>query len=251
MKKITILLTFIFLNSCSLFYNTYKYQDNSKSKLSPKKSIYYINKKLNSIDYFQLKAKVTYTDNQKKKSNTITLRGSSYDKLWLNASLGAARVLIQKDSIKYYNKLEKNFFETDFHYLNKKIGVEFTFKNLQNLLLGILSQKFNSSSLFKKTESSYVFKEDNYSLGPQSFQSTLHLNPYNATIIYQSFYSDNNIFEVFYDDYIFIQNQFVPTKIKFINDGIEVLLIEIKSFTPLEKIHLPFRIPNNFKQIDL
>ena len=84
------------------------------------------------------------------KSNTVTFRISSDEKLWINAALGAARILIDKDSIKYYNKIEKNFFVTDFDYVNNKIGIEANFQILQSLLLGILIEKFSPSSLFKR-----------------------------------------------------------------------------------------------------
>ena len=40
------------------------------------------------IDYIQAKAKVSFRDNNKIKSNTITMRISSDEKIWINASLG-------------------------------------------------------------------------------------------------------------------------------------------------------------------
>ena len=57
--------------------------------------------------------------------------------------------------------------------------------------------------------------------------------------------------EVIYDDYIKVDDQNIPTNIKFFNNGIENLNIEIKSFSSLSKINLFFKIPKNYKRIDL
>ena len=57
--------------------------------------------------------------------------------------------------------------------------------------------------------------------------------------------------EVVYDDYIKVDDQNIPTNIKFFNNGIENLNIEIKSFSSLKKINIPFKIPKNYKRIDL
>ena len=251
MKKIILLLSIIFLNSCSLLYNASKSTKEENRRFSAQKSIRSANKNVNNLDYIQAKAKVSFRDNKKMKSNTVTFRISSDEKLWINAALGAARVLIDKDSIKYYNKIEKNFFVTDFDYVNKKIGIEANFQILQSLLLGILIEKFSPSSLFKRNINSYVFKENQSILESKTVESTVSISPYNFTILKQTFATTENLLEVFYDDYIKIQGQNIPTKIRFTNDGLENLNIEIKSISALEKINIPFRIPKNYKKIEL
>ena len=134
MKKIILLLSVFFLSSCSLFYNASKKNNESTRKFTPKKSIRNANNNLNSIEYIQAKAKVSFRDNNKIKSNTITMRISANEKIWINASLGAARILIDNDSIKYYNKIEKNYFTSDINYINDKIGFDSNFEIFQNLI---------------------------------------------------------------------------------------------------------------------
>ena len=77
------------------------------------------------------------------------------------------------------------------------------------------------------------------------------ISPYNFTIIKQTFTTDENLFEVIYDDYIKVENQNFPTKIRFINNGLENFNIEIKSISSLDKINIPFRVPKNYKRVDL
>ena len=183
MKKIIILLSVFSLSSCSLLNNASTNTDENNRKYSAQKSIRSINKKANSIEYIQAKAKVSFRDNNKMKSNTVTFRISSGEKLWINAALGAARILIDNDSIKYYNKIEKNFFVTDFSYVNDKIGIKANFEILENFLLGMLIEKFSPSSLFKKSKDSYIFKENQVILNSKAVESSVTISPYNFTII--------------------------------------------------------------------
>tara|TARA_B100000459_G_scaffold101329_1_gene57998 strand:+ start:539 stop:1294 length:756 start_codon:yes stop_codon:yes gene_type:complete len=251
MKKIILLLSVFSLSSCSFLYNTSKDNNESSRKFSPKKSIRNANNNINSIEYIQAKAKVSFRDNNKIKSNTITMRISSDEKIWINASLGAARILIDNDSVKYYNKIEKNYFVSDINYINKKIGFESNFDILQNLVLGILIHKFEPSSLYQKTENSYIYKDDKFNLNSKVIQSTVSISPFNSRVLKHSFKDQNNFFEVSYDDYTIVDEQILPTKIRFSNNGLESLYIEIKSISSLEKINIPFRIPKNYKRIKL
>ena len=251
MKKIILLLSIFSLSSCSFLYNTSKDNNESSKKFTPKKSIRIANNNINSIEYIQAKAKVSFRDNNKIKSNTITMRISSDEKIWINASLGAARILIDNDSVKYYNKIEKNYFVSDINYINEKIGFESNFEILQNLVLGILIHKFDPSSLYKKTENSYVYKDDKFNLNSKVIQSTVSISPFNSRVLKHSFKDQNNFFEVSYDDYTIVDEQILPTKIRFSNNGLESLYIEIKSISSLEKINIPFRIPKNYKRIKL
>lgn len=245
MKKTILLLLIISFSSCSLTKKTIE----SDRKYSPQKVIRNANKNINKIKYIQAKAKISFTDNKKIQSNTVTLRISSNQKLWANATLGAARVLINNDSIKYYNKIERNFFVSDFNYINKIIGIEIDFQILQSLILGVLFEKYDYSSFNEINDEIYSFKKD-IVLGKKSFKSMVYINPYNFRILKIIFNDDINKFEVDYDDYLILENQNIPTKITFRNNGVENFHIEIKSIVSLDKINLPFRIPKSYKRIN-
>ncbi|MAP99781.1 MAG: hypothetical protein CMC51_03115 [Flavobacteriaceae bacterium] len=245
MKKTILLLLIISFSSCSLTKKTIE----SDRKYSPQKVIRNANKNINKIKYIQAKAKISFTDNKKIQSNTITLRISSNQKLWANATLGAARVLINNDSIKYYNKIERNFFVSDFNYINKIIGIEIDFQILQSLILGVLFEKYDYSSFNEINDEIYSFKKD-IVLGKKSFKSMVYISPYNFRILKIIFDDDINKFEVDYDDYLILENQNIPTKITFRNNGVENFHIEIKSIVSLDKINLPFRIPKSYKRIN-
>ena len=251
MKKIILLLSIFFLGSCSSLYNVSKNNNESSRKFTAKKSIRNANNNFNSIEYIQVKAKVSFRDNNKIKSNTINMRISADQKIWINASLGAARILIDSDSVKYYNKIEKNYLKSDINYLNDKIGFDLNFEIFQNLILGILIHEFDPSSLYKKSENSYIYRDDKFIINSKVVQSTVSISPYNFRVLKHSFKDQNNFFEVSYDDYKIVDEQIFPTRIRFSNNGLENLYIEIKSISALEKINIPFRIPKNYKRIKL
>ena len=119
MKNFYLLLFVVCFTSCSLSKRTVL----ENYEHSPKKVLRTLNKTENQINFIQAKAKISFNSKGKKKSNTITYRLSSNEKIWINASLGAARILINNDSIKYYNKLEKSFYKSDFNYVNDQIGI--------------------------------------------------------------------------------------------------------------------------------
>ena len=234
-----------------MLYNVSKENNQSSRKFTPKKSIRNANNNFNSIEYIQAKAKVSFRDNNKIKSNTITIRILADEKIWINASLGAARILIDNDSIKYYNKIEKNYFISDINYINDKIGLDSNFEIFQNLILGILIHKFDTSSLYKKTDNTYIYRDDKFTLNSKVVQSTVSISPFNFRVLKHTFKYKNNFFEVSYDDYTIVDEQILPTKIRFSNNGLENLYIEIKSISSPEKINIPFRIPKNYKRIKL
>ena len=251
MKNFFFLVSIFVLSSCSILYNESKDTNRNDKKFSPQKSIRNANKISNTIEYIQAKAKVSFKENNKKKSNTITFRIISDQKIWINASLGAARVLIDRDSIRYYNKIEKNFFVYDFEYINDLIGFDSNFDILQNLLLGIIIHKFKPSSYVKKYDNTYVFTDDKFILKSKILKSSVSISPYNFRVLKHSFYDKDNLFEVVYDDYTKIDDQIIPTKIRFTSNGAESLSIDLKSISSLEKINIPFKIPNNYKRISI
>lgn len=246
MKKIVLLISFVVLNSCFSSKETIE----GVKMYSPKKSIRNANKNINTIQYIQARAKISFLDNKKVKSNNVTLRILSDEKIWANAALGAVRVLIDKDSIKYYNKIEKNFFVSDFDYLNNRIGIQANFKMLQNLILGILVDKFETSSYYQKIDNNYLYKK-NFKINSKLVESIVFINPYNFTINKQVFINEDKKFEVHYNNYLSIDNQNIPTKIRFLSNGKESLIIDFKSITSLDKINMPFKIPKSHRRINL
>ena len=48
------------------------------------------------------------------KQNSIELRFEIDNKIWLSAPIGVARALIDIDSLKFYNKIDRTFYKSRF-----------------------------------------------------------------------------------------------------------------------------------------
>ena len=246
MKNFYLLLFVVCFTSCSLSKRTVT----ENYEHSPKKVLRTLNKTENQINFIQAKAKVSFNSKGKKKSNTITYRLSSNEKIWINASLGAARILINNDSIKYYNKLEKSFYKSDFNYVNDQIGIKADFKIFENLILAIPIEKLSFSNFRKKIDGFYTYEND-ILLNDKKVKSVIYVSPFNFKISKQIFIESDNKLIVYYQEYKKLKDQFIPTKISFFNNDIENLKIEIKSISAPEKLNTPFKIPKNYNRIKL
>ena len=135
MRNFIILFIVLFTCSCSVKKNVLP---GKIKKYSAKKVLRNANKTIKNFKNLQTKARVTVTNNGRDKSNNLNIRILKDQKLWANATLGAMRFLIDKDSVKFYNKLEKEYLISDFRYFNKEVGLDIDFKILQRLILGEL-----------------------------------------------------------------------------------------------------------------
>ena len=238
------LLLLFSISSCSLL----KYNVGSNALLSPKKALKSSNKKLTSIKFLQAKAKVSIKDSDIKQ-NSIELRFEIDNKIWLSAPIGAARALIDVDSLKFYNKIDRTFYESDISYIFDRIGFALDFVSLQKILLG--------KHVFEMQFSDYANEVlDNY-----FFKSTIVLNkvPTEFTSLIdkmgnlkeQSLTNNENSFTVKYDSYLKLDKYVVPTKVSFYKDENEIFKMEIRSIKTLNKLNIPFKLPKKYSRIDL
>ena len=123
-SKYLILIILLGFSSCAL-KKEYVIGDNKR--LTAKKIVKIINENEHDIKTFQARARIDYFRKNKVKTNTATIRILSGEKIWISAPLGAIRLLITNDSIKYYNKLERNYIKTSFAYIENIIGFILTF----------------------------------------------------------------------------------------------------------------------------
>ncbi len=101
------------------------------------------------------------------------------------------------------------------------------------------------------SDKNYVFVDDNFVFNSKTVRYSVFIDPYTSAVKKQTFTFQDNLFEVLYSDHIRVNDQLIPTKIQFLNNCTESLLIDFKSISSLEKINIPFRIPSNYKRIKL
>ena len=238
------LLLLLSLSSCSLL----KYNIGSNELLSPKKALKSSNKELSSIKFLQAKAKVQIQESDIKQ-NSIELRFEIDNKIWLSAPLGAARFVIDIDSLKFYNKIDRTFYQSDISYISDRIGFAIDLISLQKILLGkhIFEMKF--SDYTNEVSDNYFFKRtivlDNV---PTEFTSLIDKM---GNLKEQRLMHNENSFTAKYDSYLKLDKYVVPTRVSFFKDNIEIFIMEIRSIKTLKKLNIPFKLPKKYSRIEL
>ena len=202
----------------------------------------------------QAKVKIEYTQDQKTQGYTVNLRIEKDKIIWINATLGLARVMITPDKVRFYDKINNQYFDGDYALLSDLLGIELDYKKVERLLLG--------ESIFNLKEDKYSIstQENSYVLQPIEQKAMLELffliNPAHFKIDSQQLYqpSKRRILEVDYKTYQKVSKQVLPENLKIIavEDTEEVSIeMEYRSVTLNEDLRFPFSIPAGFKEINI
>ena len=235
----------LFFCSCSVKKNVLP---GEIKKYSAKKVLRNANKTIKNFKNLQIKARVTVTNKGRDKSNNLNVRISKDQKIWVNAALGAMRFLIENDAVKFYNKLEKKYLISDFGYFNKEVGLDVDFKTLQRLILGEIVPGISFRDYTGESKSGYSFKTSVDFLN-KSTEVLVTLSPYNFNVL--SYFFDDGVNKIYltYDSFNTINGSQFPTQIRLFKNGEILIKIEFRSLSLVEKINMPFKIPNNYKAI--
>ncbi|WP_369999007.1 DUF4292 domain-containing protein [Winogradskyella sp.] len=208
----------------------------------------------NDADFKTLsgKVKIDLIQGEKEQGHTFNLRIEKDKVIWLSASFGVARMMITPEKVRFYNKLENEYFDGDYKLLSDFVGVELDFNKVQNILLG--------QAIFNlRDEPHTVFvNENSYALQPKNQKVLLELfyliNPSHFKMDSLQLFQQlrKRILQVDYKSYQEIDKQVLPKDIRIIavEDADEVsITMEFKSISLNEEVRFPFNIPAGYKEI--
>lgn len=224
----------------------------ASDKLSAKQVIKQHQKNDTDFETLQAKVRIDITQNQKEQGSTFNLRIEKDKVIWLSAKLGLARMMITPEKVRFYSKLDNEYFDGDYDLLSDFAGVELDFQKVQNILLG--------QAIFSlKDEPHTVSVNDNsYALQPKDQNALLELfyliNPSHFKMDSLQLFQQlkNRILQVDYKSYQEVDKQVLPKNIKIIavEDTDEVAItMEFKSMSLNEEVRFPFKIPSGYKEI--
>jgi|TARA_B110000261_G_scaffold34631_1_gene40121 hypothetical protein len=231
-------------------------------KFNSKQLVRKVTKAKSKFKTYQAKVKLRLNNNGKNKSYGLNVRIQKNEAIWLSSTAGIVRALLTKDSIYYYNKLEKNYLVSDYKNIENIIGLSLTYNMLQNLLLSepitdIKNSLFNNemsaqnlSYIFNWSLTDEVYKKLNF----ENFEGIYKVNANNFKLDLCSFKVSNidnsfSIYEIRYSDFIKLKNQNFTSKIRIDINEINQINIDLKSINLNKKFKLPFRVPKNYKKI--
>ena len=225
----------------------------SARKVSKKHLAASFNKK--TID---ARLKVAYKSDKDKYNFNVKLRIDKDKVIWINVVYKSvvlvARAKITPTAVRYYEKINKTYFEGSFDVLEEILGAGVNFKQLQSMLLG--------EAIFDLKEQKYSSVIDNnaHLLVPSKQKSVFDIlfwiNPVHFKLDMQMLKNKqkNQELKVVYKRYSNTNGMVFPKRIEIrANEKGRFTNIDIdyKSVVFNKKIAIPFRVPRGYKQVVL
>ncbi|MEM9680107.1 MAG: DUF4292 domain-containing protein [Bacteroidota bacterium] len=224
----------------------------ASNKLSAKQVIKEHQKKDVDFKTLQAKVRIDITQNQKEQGSTFNLRIEKDKVIWLSAKLGLARMMITPENVRFYSKLDNEYFDGDYKLLSDFVGVDLDFYKVQNLLLG--------QAIYDLKEKVHTVdvNENSYALQPKDQSAILELfyliNPSHFKLDSLQLYQQlqRRMLQVDYASYQEVDREVLPKNMRIIavEDTEEVsIAMEFKSITLNQDLRFPFKIPSGYDEI--
>ncbi|PIA79052.1 deoxyuridine 5'-triphosphate nucleotidohydrolase [Gaetbulibacter sp. 4G1] len=207
-----------------------------------------------SFKTLQAKLKITYFQNEKEQTHSVSFRAKKDEILWISATFSVIRAKVTPEKVSFYNKLDNIYFEGDYKYLSELLGTELDFQKVQNLLFG--------ETLFNLKDDAYKSSVDNnvYVLQPKKqhdlFEIFFLLDPSHFKVKSQQISQPKEFrhLQIDYLTYQEVNSQTLPQHIKI--NAVEtnketIIKLEFKNVSLNEELRFPFKIPSGFKEIKL
>jgi hypothetical protein len=212
----------------------------------------------NEVDFNTLQGKLglVYQTEERSQSVTVNFRMKKNDTIWMSGQLlgiPLAKVMITPNSVQFYEKITKTYFDGDFSLLSDLLGTPLDYEKVQNLLLG--------QTIYDLRDERYSLTESvrGYQLEPaqENFLKRMFLlDAGNFKAVAQQLGQEqaNRSVTVTYPEYQMIQGQAFPREIKIIaSEAAESTLIDM-TFRNVEfnvPVSFPFSIPSGYEEINI
>jgi len=247
-------------------------KDNVKIKIKTRSPNFLVKKlKSNEFQFETIsgKAAVSVIDSAgKKKSFKIHIRIRKDSIIWMSItsfSIEAARVAITKDSVKFINRLNKEYFIGDFSYINRVFGTDLDYQMMEALLIGNsldfdVNERVNSRvdrkkelyylGTVKKRKIKKELKKEKEKIKGEG--QVLWLDPITFKVKELLLTSGNHgSLAGTYSDYKEVEEQLIPFELHFLLKVTTSNILEIKysKFSSGKSLSYPFKISLKYVQI--
>ncbi|OUR98085.1 deoxyuridine 5'-triphosphate nucleotidohydrolase [Flavobacteriales bacterium 33_180_T64] len=224
------------------------------SKLTAKQLIKENGKREANFKTLQAKVKIDIIQDLKESSYTVNLRMERDKTIWISATLGLARAMITPDRVRFYDKINNQYFDGNYKLLSDLLGVDLNFNKVQSLLIG--------EPLYNLKDDNYIISinENSYVLQPKNQSALLELfllfNPSHFKMDSQQLLQPlkKRFLQIDYLGYQDVDKEVLPQDIKIIavEDSEELnVIMEYKSVSVNGEVRFPFKIPSGFDEIIL
>lgn len=212
----------------------------------------------NEVDFktLQGRLKLRYQDEHQNQSLTVSFRMKKDDTIWMSGELlgfPLAKVMITPESVQYYEKIGKTYFDGDFRLLSDLLGTPLDFEKVQNLLIGQTIYDLRDER-YKLTESSQGYQLQPVAPGFLKKMFLLNAGNYKALAQQISQEGAGRSVTITYPEYQKIAGQAFPQEIKIIaseagsNTKIDLQFRSAEFNVP---VSFPFSIPSGYEEITI
>lgn len=226
----------------------------------------------NQMEFDYLNAKFNFVYGQDK--NKTNLRGQLRIKndslIWISITpalgIEAARVLLTNDSVKFINRLNKTYFSGKYELIDSLLNTTIDYSLLQSMLVGNdLTQydvnKFRSSvdnGMYRMTIRErrkikrYIRKGE---IDTRVLVQQIWLDPETFRIaridVKEQGEEDNKKLQVYYSDYIEVDGQLFPSKIRIEITALKSVIIDVDFNKAIlnKPLSFPFKIPSKYEDL--
>ena len=208
------------------------------------------------FDFLTAKAKIKYQNGDNSMSATANIRIKRDSVIWMSISPGlgveAARVLIQKDSVLFLDRINKQYFTAGIQQLSEKYNFDFSYQLLESVIIGNLIHPYSREDLTDTDNGvSYIQRKDNVVFNNYIGSETRKLERLFVTDL-----ATNSSISVNYSDFQMVGSEVFPYEI---NAKLEYKKSE-KSTTDIsigfnkaqiedKPLRFPFNIPSRYSPL--
>ncbi|MEN8187154.1 MAG: DUF4292 domain-containing protein [Bacteroidota bacterium] len=186
-----------------------------------------------------------------------SLRFARDSAIWISFSkLGfpVGKIFITKNGVKFYEKINKSYFDGDFSLISNWMGTEFDFQKIQNLFLGETLIDLKAQKFYSQVD------QNNYLLVPKKknpiFDMLVWIDPVNFKVKKEEFkkYQADVLLTILYKNYTALNEVLIPNRFSInVKDKKKKTNIDINYNDMFEvtRLTFPFKIPENYKPIKL
>jgi hypothetical protein len=250
-KFILFMLLSIFLMACTTSKVT------STTVKAKKRSAKFLLQQLenNHIDYdwFGCKSKIKFESEKEKASFMADIRIKKDSIIWFRIkkmNIEGLRIKVTPETIEILNRQESEYMKAPFNYLKNEFGLELSFSELQELIVGNAILHKNQDLNSAITDNKNVLKT------PETQKSVLKIfmNPKSFLLHEIRGSMKNNSISIEYDEYEDIEKQQIPSKKDVYIDSEDIGAITVKmTFTKTsinQSQKVGFNVPDTYTRVD-
>ena len=202
------------------------------------------------------KFKVNFRNSKLKQSISVQLKIKKDEVIWLKGTkfINVFKAKITPEKIRFYSPLEKTYFEGDFLMIEKLLGTEINFQQLQHLFLGqaILDIKKEKQKV-KIINNSYVLSPK---IQANLFNVFFAVNPAHFKLDRQSIdnFIKNRQLDIKYPSYKLVDGEIFPQEINIKakqDKKITTIDLILKAVEFNTDLNTSFTIPKGYKRINI